>query len=42
MQSFTKHVAPLDERCTDCGRFLLRTFDRADRDLCPGHVDPFA
>jgi hypothetical protein len=36
------HPAPLDERCEDCGHFLLRTFDRPDRELCAGHLQRIA
>lgn len=39
MQLTTKHPAPLDERCDDCGKYLLRTFDRRERDLCVGHPE---
>ena len=42
MQVTTKRPAPLDERCGDCGKFLLRTFDRKDKDLCLGHPEAFA
>ena len=39
MRVTSKHPAPLDERCEDCGKFLLRTFDRDEADLCLGHVE---
>jgi hypothetical protein len=41
-QITVKHPAPLDERCDDCGKFLLRTFERRDPDLCAGHTDQVA
>lgn len=39
MQLTAKRPAPLDERCEECGRYLLRTFDRRERDLCAGHPE---
>jgi hypothetical protein len=42
MQLSTHHPAPLDERCDECDKYLLRTFDRSDRDLCAGHVGRLA
>lgn len=39
MQTIAGHPAPLDERCDDCGKYLLRTFDRNDHELCAGHLE---
>ena len=33
------HAAPLDERCDKCGKFMLRTFERVERELCAGHLE---
>ena len=33
------HAKVLDERCEECGKFMLRTFERVDRDLCQGHIE---